>query len=51
MDTQIIFDKNLCVLNGDELGYSEVFQEIVNNNEKEIIEIMSRAASFWGLMY
>lgn len=48
---QIILDDELNVLNGEDDGYKEEFQEIVDQNRDSIVDLMNRAREMWGLEY
>lgn len=49
LDAQILFDRNLQVINGNDIGYKEDFQKIVDREEKQILNMMQRAKEKWGL--
>ena len=48
---QIILDNELNVLNGEDDGYKEEFQMVVDKNRDSIIELMNRAKEMWKLEY
>ena len=47
----IIIDNELNVLNGEDGGYKEEFQEVVDKNSDSITDLMNRAKELWGLEY
>lgn len=51
LDAQILFDSDLNVLNGEDIGYQEIFQDTVDSNRETIVDLMERASEMWGLEY
>lgn len=51
LDAQIMFDSDLNVLNGEEIGYQKIFQDTVDSNRETIVDLMERASEMWGLEY
>lgn len=51
LDAQILFDKDFNVINGEDAGYKEEFQSVIDKEKGLISEMMNRAADMWELKY